>query len=78
MREANFHCDVRTQTVLQNMLLILGLHFIFGSWQTLVTSFLSREPDFFCAMEGEVPKGIFDSLDQWRNFSNPVQVKLLK
>lgn len=55
----------------QGLLIIpLGFHFLFGSWQTLATSFLAREPDFFCKVEA--PIGVFDSLDQWRNFSNPI------
>ena len=50
----------------------LSIHFMFGSFQTLVTSFLSLEGDFYCKIEA--PEGIFDSLPQWRNFSNPVDV----
>ena len=47
----------------------LGLHFVFGSFQTLVTPFLSLEGDYFCQIEA--PNGVFQSLSQWRNFSNP-------
>merc|ERR1719150_1436792 len=48
----------------------LGLHFIFGSFQTLVTPFMSIKPDYHCKIEA--PKDIFDSYDErWRNFSNP-------
>ena len=45
---------------------------MFGSFQTLVTSFLSLEGDFYCKIEA--PENIFDSLPQWREFSNPVDV----
>ena len=47
----------------------LGIHFMFGSFQTLVTPFLSLEGDFYCKIEA--PDGIFDSLSQWRTFANP-------
>ena len=50
----------------------LGLHFVFGSFNTLVTPFLSLETDFYCKVEA--PDGVFKSLEQWRNFSNPVEV----
>ena len=48
----------------------LGIHFMFGSFQTLVTPFLSLEGDFYCKIEA--PDGIFDSLSQWRTFANPI------
>jgi len=48
----------------------LGIHFMFGSFQTLVTPFLSLEGDFYCKIEA--PEGIFDSLSQWRTFANPI------
>ena len=51
------------------LFLPLGLHFVFGSFQTLVTPFLSLEGDYFCQIEA--PKDVFQSLSQWRNFSNP-------
>lgn len=57
------------------LILPLGVHFVFGSFQTLVTSFLSLEADFYCQIEA--PDGIFESLEQWRNFSNPVMVSSL-
>ncbi len=49
----------------------LFLHFVFGSYQTLVTSFLSLKGDFWC--EIEAPEGVFESYEQWRNFSNPIK-----
>ena len=51
------------------LFLPLGLHFVFGSFQTLVTPFLSLEGDYFCRIEA--PQDVFQSLSQWRNFSNP-------
>lgn len=54
------------------IILPLGLHFIFGSFPTLVTTFLSLEGDFYCQIEA--PDGVFESLEQWRNFSNPIKV----
>ncbi len=53
------------------IILPLGVHFFFGSLQTLVTPFLSLEGDFYCQVEA--PDGIFESLEQWGNFSNPVE-----
>ena len=49
----------------------LGLHFVFGSFQTLVTPFLSLEGDYFCSIEA--PEGVFHNLSQWRNFANPTE-----
>ena len=34
-----------------------------------MTSFLARKPEFYC--EIEAPQDIFQSLEEWRNFSNP-------
>jgi hypothetical protein len=53
----------------------LLIHFVFGSWQTLVTSFLSLEGDFWCQIEA--PEGVFESLEQWRNFSSPLMVRFI-
>jgi len=47
----------------------LGIHFMFGSFQTLVTSFLSLEGDYYCKIEA--PEGVFGSLSRWREFANP-------
>ena len=44
------------------LFLPLGLHFVFGSFQTLVTPFLSLEGDYYCQIEA--PKGVFTSLNQ--------------
>ena len=48
----------------------LGIHFMFGSFQTLVTSFLSLEGDYYCKIEA--PEGVFGNLSRWREFANPV------
>ena len=42
---------------------------MFGSFQTLVTSFLSLEGDYYCKIEA--PEGVFGSLSRWREFANP-------
>ena len=43
---------------------------MFGSFQTLVTSFLSLEGDYYCKIEA--PEGVFGDLPRWREFANPV------
>ena len=50
----------------------LAFHYVFGSFQTLVTPFLSLEVDnnFFC--KNLAPKDVFMNLTQWGQFSNPI------
>lgn len=48
----------------------LFVHFVFGSWQTLVTSFLSLERGYWCDIQA--PDNVFGSLEEWENFSSPI------